>query len=336
MKTFIKYPGGKAKELNIIKENKPSVIKRYFEPFVGGGSVFFDLGIKQSFINDISTDLILLYRFIKNKDQLFLTKMNKLNLAWKNLSEENWEQTDFSFISSEQGLFDIFKQHKENEEKRRFSKAEKHTNEKEVYDTNQIVITSIKAAFYCTIRHIYNKETQNELIRAITYYFIREYCYSSMFRFSTTGEFNVPYGGYSYNDKNFDTKINLINSYNLDNARLYNEDYRKFLKRFKFKSTDFIFVDPPYDSEFSDYDGNCFDKDEQERLADYLSNLPAKVMVVIKNTDFIYDLYESKGFNIKSFDKKYSVNFRNRNVRDVKHLLITNYESRELNKNAST
>ena len=45
MKTFIKYPGGKAKELDVINEHKPNNIQRYFEPFVGGGSVFFDIDI---------------------------------------------------------------------------------------------------------------------------------------------------------------------------------------------------------------------------------------------------------------------------------------------------
>ena len=48
-------------------------------------------------------------------------------------------------------------------------------------------------------------------------------------------------------------------------------------------------------------------------------------MIVIKNTDFIEDLYLKLGFKIQAFDKKYSVNFMNRNVRDVEHLIITNY-----------
>ena len=52
-------------------------------------------------------------------------------------------------------------------------------------------------------------------------------------------------------------------------------------------------------------------------------------MLVIKSTPYILSLYENKGFNIYSFDKKYMVNFQNRNDRDVKHLMITNYVRRE-------
>lgn len=62
------------------------------------------------------------------------------------------------------------------------------------------------------------------------------------------------------------------------------------------------------------------------RLADYLINrCKAKWMLVIKNTDFIHNLYNRPGIYINSFDKKYAVSFMNRNNRAVTHLLITNY-----------
>jgi DNA adenine methylase len=48
-------------------------------------------------------------------------------------------------------------------------------------------------------------------------------------------------------------------------------------------------------------------------------------MMIIKNTDFIFNLYDQKGLNINSFDKKYLVSFMNRNDKDVEHLIITNY-----------
>lgn len=49
-------------------------------------------------------------------------------------------------------------------------------------------------------------------------------------------------------------------------------------------------------------------------------------MMVIKNTDFIYELYNKDGVYMTSFDKKYLVSFQNRNDKDVEHLLITNYK----------
>ena len=88
-----------------------------------------------------------------------------------------------------------------------------------------------------------------------------------------------------------------------------------------------IFLDPPYDSEFSTYAQNEFTRNDQTRLANYLINdCESNWMMVIKNTDFIYDLYNKDGIYMTSFDKKYLVSFQNRNDKDVEHLLITNYK----------
>ena len=42
MKTILKWPGGKEKELPVIRKYSPSYTGRFIEPFVGGGAVFFD------------------------------------------------------------------------------------------------------------------------------------------------------------------------------------------------------------------------------------------------------------------------------------------------------
>ena len=149
-----------------------------------------------------------------------------------------------------------------------------------------------------------------------------------MFRFSKNGNFNVPYGGQSYNLKYMTSKIKQMQSNEiilyLKNTIIYNLDFEEFLNLFILDNNDFIFLDPPYDSEFSTYDNNAFDKNEQIRLNKFLTNTKAKWMLIIKKTDFIDDLYNK--FNIYEYDKNYLVSFKNRNNKDVKHLLITNYE----------
>ena len=148
-----------------------------------------------------------------------------------------------------------------------------------------------------------------------------------MFRYNSKGEFNIPYGGMSYNRKNMQSKIDGM--FNREIATLFSDteihcsDFEQFFKNVNLTERDFMFLDPPYDTDFSDYEGKDFTKFDQERLAYALRETAARFLLVIKNTDIIHSLYE-KHFNILSFDKQYTYNVRSRNDRDVEHLIITN------------
>jgi DNA adenine methylase len=150
-----------------------------------------------------------------------------------------------------------------------------------------------------------------------------------MFRYNSRGEFNVPYGGIQYNRKDFLKKILAMQSENcrthLQKTQLCNIDFEKFLRSNRLGRKDFIFIDPPYDTDFSTYAKNAFGKDDQIRLANYLYKTAAKFMLIIKHTEFILNLYSGHQFNIRSFDKKYLVSFQDRNDKSAQHLLITNY-----------
>ena len=82
VKSFIKWAGGKEKELPIILSNLPDKFERYIEPFVGGGSVYLNINCDKSIINDKSDELILLYNMIKNNNQKFIKKLKEINKNW--------------------------------------------------------------------------------------------------------------------------------------------------------------------------------------------------------------------------------------------------------------
>jgi DNA adenine methylase len=195
--------------------------------------------------------------------------------------------------------------------------------------------TGIKSGLYLFLRYLTNLQFAGKLKMsaekaAANWYFVREFCYASMFRFSRKGNFNIPYGGIAYNKKNFRQKVDNIFSkdvsYVFANATFYNLDFEVFLKQTKPSANDFIFLDPPYDSEFSEYDQNVFTKSDQQRLRDTLFEARAKWMLVIKETDFIRSLYESPKCRFIEFDKTYTYNVRGRNNRETKHLIIINYD----------
>lgn len=200
-------------------------------------------------------------------------------------------------------------------------------------DLRENLITGFTSGNYLYFRDVYNdialgrNAAMGQEYRAANFYFVREYCFGSMFRYNGDGEFNIPYGGMSYNRKDFRGKVEHIFSAEMTElfagTRLSCGDFEDFLSALELKRTDFLFLDPPYDTDFSDYEGRKFTQADHERLAQVLKKIKAKFILVIKNTDFISALYE-KDFHILCFDKVYTYNVRSRNSRKAKHLIVTN------------
>ena len=329
MEPFIKYPGGKTKEIPLVKKFMPRKVKRYFEPFVGGGSIYFCLDIKDAYINDKSEDLMNLYRCVKEQNEELRNLLLSTDDLWKKI-EHRVKKEDFLRCGLDYKKFRQYSKQSLNRKRSAFEKLELEGTKVKYKDKKATTVTAKKTAFYMLIRDIYNMK-ENNIRHIASYYFMREYCYSSMFRFSKNGEFNVPYGGRSYDLKYMNSKIqkmfsNDIQKY-METTDIYDEDFADFLMKFDFKEDDFIFLDPPYDTDFSTYDNNSFDKEEQVRLRDTLADIKAPWMLIIKKTDFIYELY--KDFNVYEYNANYMVSFKNRNDRKVEHLLITNYKIEE-------
>ncbi len=76
---FVKWAGGKRQLLPQIKERMPEKFNNYYEPFVGGGAVTFELLPANALINDINKALINAYRQICNAPEAFLKAVNKLD-----------------------------------------------------------------------------------------------------------------------------------------------------------------------------------------------------------------------------------------------------------------
>lgn len=327
MKPFIKYPGGKLKEYPLVEKFMPKNISRYFEPFVGGASIYLNINVCNSYINDKSEDLANIYRFVKEQNRKFFRYLIEFDRLWKEIEQETFNLSE---------LFDanIYSQYYNQSlrlKKRKIVSLEEDGYKISDTDKNDIVLTAKKTAFYMCVRDLYNNIDNDLYLHTACFYFIREYCYSSMFRFSKDGKFNVPYGGRSYNSKYMTSKIEQMQSIEtinyFKNTSIYQLDFETFLNAFALSENDFIFLDPPYDSEFSTYDNNAFDKNEQVRLCEFLQKTKAKWMLIIKKTEFISTLYKS--FYIYEYDKNYLVSFKNRNAKEVKHLLITNYRIEE-------
>ena len=76
---FVKWAGGKRQLLPQIKERMPETYNNYYEPFVGGGAVNFELLPANALINDINKALINAYQQIRNVPDAFLKAVKKLD-----------------------------------------------------------------------------------------------------------------------------------------------------------------------------------------------------------------------------------------------------------------
>lgn len=368
--SFLKWAGGKEQELKYILPAIPS-FHHYYEPFVGGGAVFFAIQANKKFINDKSPELFHLYTLIAQRNEDFFHALDTLLSGWQHVSEivdnnakdlidlyksyshggcslEEMENNLVAFIVCHVACFRAMFEAFYNKDVENFlrelrrnllgkTKRMKQLEQKKWtlpdLDILANIESALKSAFYMHLRYLYNHIGEYEIppsVAAAIYFFVRENAYASMFRYNRRGEFNVPYGGISYNRKDLTRKVAYIRSIDLwshlRDTVIENMDFEAFLLKYPPQTNDFIFLDPPYDSEFSTYAQMKFAMEDQKRLAEYLLHqCKARFMLVIKNTLAIRDLYASSALHVRTFEKKYLVSFQDRNERAVEHLLITNY-----------
>lgn len=368
--SLLKWAGGKEQELKYILPHIPS-FRQYYEPFVGAGAVYFSVQAEKKYINDMSPELIRLYRMVAENNSAFFHALSHLLQSWQQIGEfahlhanvfivmyraYSSDQQSESEMKDMLALFverhrdilrgiaeisfvlasDRFVQEVRSNLQRKTARMKALERKKGTLPEADILANiecALKSAFYMYLRHLYNATTTYAIAPAdasAIFFFVRENAYASMFRYNRQGQFNVPYGGISYNRKDVARKIAALQSpalqQHLAHTVIENMDFAAFLQKHAPTEDDFIFLDPPYDSEFSTYARNEFSKHDQERLAHYLlHHCPAKFLLVIKNTSMIRSLYDNPALHIQTFDKTYLVSFQDRNNRAAEHLLITNY-----------
>lgn len=287
----------------------------------------------QTYIKIFELDLIDLYKDFK-KDKITKEELEK-NINTILLNKEDQLNGLFlkEFCLDEKNLL---KQIIKNltSKIQRTKKIEQERGTLPAGDLYKNIETAFRSGFYMHFRDVMNFIGSKHKIslpkKIANYYFVREFCYGSMFRFNSNGYFNIPYGGIGYNTKDFRKKVDYIFSNEVKNlfknTTIKNMDFEKFFNEFNFSKKDFIFLDPPYDTDFSDYEKKSFDKKDQERLAACLYETKANFILIIKNTNFIHNLYNNKkNIKIDRFEKSYLYNMKGRNNRDVEHLIVYNF-----------
>ena len=63
---IVKWVGGKRQLMFELLKNMPKSYNRYFEPFIGGGALFFELQPENAYISDMNEELINLYSVVRD------------------------------------------------------------------------------------------------------------------------------------------------------------------------------------------------------------------------------------------------------------------------------
>lgn len=251
IKPLIKWAGGKTR-LN------PQLIKivdvalhslkvknvDYYEPFFGGGALFFELyknkKINKAYINDIIPHLVSFYKTVSN-DKWLESLFNEIEVL-ANTFEEGDQKKIYGSVKENSGWIREF---------------------------NELWVGK------------YPKTKQEKIKSAALFFVLNKTGFNGMFRLNKEGKFNIPKG--DTKKINFDKKVKKnfteVSSV-LANTSIHCGSYEKLLppENEIDKKTSFIYLDPPYipdskTADFTDYSKEGFKEDDHERVANVFYQL---------------------------------------------------------------
>ncbi len=272
-KPFVKWAGGKRQIIDKLKRYVPDEFDTYYEPFIGGGALLFELSPRRAVINDSNDELMNVYSVLCDEE-----KFKKMCSVLNHYEKEHCEE------------------------------------------------------FYYDIR---NKDRNKNAYKRLSDYtraartiYLNKACFNGLYRVNSKNEFNVPFGKKErVNTYDGGNLITVSNYLTMNDVEILSVDFEESVK--DAKKGDFIYFDPPYDSEtstFNSYTEDGFGKDEQIRLAKVFKELDSRgcyVMLSNHNTSLINDLY--KNFNIHVIEAKRNINSNGKKRGKVKEVIITNF-----------
>jgi DNA adenine methylase len=127
---------------------------------------------------------------------------------------------------------------------------------------------------------------------ASLFYYLNRTGYNGLCRFNSRGEFNVPFGSYK--------TIGYTRDFSPYKAAFANWTFRcGDFEKLELRADDFIYADPPYDVEFTEYSQGGFSWDDQVRAAEWLAQHPGPVALSNQATKRIVRLYKRLGFTLR-------------------------------------
>ena len=304
-KPFLKWAGGKRQLLkqihcylpNHIKDSK--VIEKYFEPFVGGGALFFFLvsngyDIKESYLSDINKELILTYKVIQKYPEELIVLLKKYSEDYIPKSEED--------------------------RKKYFYNIREEFNEE-------------------MIGFNYEKYPKKRIRRASQMIFLNKTCFNGLYRVNRKGEFNVPAGRSKNplicDEKNILEVSEALENTTIETADY--SDCEDLITKDSLVYLDPPYRPLNNTSSFNGYSKELFDDNCQIELGEFYKIISEKEAKAIlsnsdpKNTNPNDDFFEKiyKDYNIHEVSAKRFINSKGDGRGPIKEILVTNYKTND-------
>ena len=290
------YVGDKYKLVPQLLNLFPKEINDFYEPFMGGGSVFLNIKAEKYYLNDTDSNLISIHRYLlensKNPSKFF---NDVKNIIYKyNLSRSFKE--------------DVIP----NSLKKRWKKT---------------YYAKFNKSGYEKLREHVNKNKKNN---PLILYVLLIYGFNRMLRFNEMGCFNLPVGNVDFN-KNV---VNALNNYfefvNNKNILLSLKDFRDFLSKRDFSKNDFVYLDPPYLISACEYN-KFWDQSSESDLLNIIDELDKKsIRFALSNVTHYNGNKNSllikwmKKYRVHKIKSNY-INYHNNKQKKINEVLITNY-----------
>ena len=327
---FVKWAGGKGHLIKQIEQYLPKKIDRYFEPFIGGGALFFYIMQKYkpqfAFISDINQNLIITYEVIRDDVEVLIQQLH--------IHKEN-HRKDFEKFGNKKTL-------KINELNKKAKKIKIYLEEcggrKAQIELNKILdeLKEIKKKkreedkqrYYYIQREIYNKNKTLSKIEIASYFiYLNKAGFNGMYRENLQGHLNIPKGDLkeiNIDEKKLRKASQILNQ----NVQIRCASYSEIDALAK--ENDLIYFDPPYaplkKNSFTTYNKNPFLEEEQKQLAFFCKKLNirnVKFILSNHNTDLIHQLFSQ--FHIKLVSAKRIINSDAKGRGNIDEVLVLNY-----------
>ena len=274
----------------------PKSINNFYEPFVGGGTVFLNVQSKKYFLSDLQEHLIAIHKYLLESSK-----------------------QPYKFFADIEGIINTYRlsySYKRDmipiELKEKYKKTYYAKFNKENYEELRLSLN------------------QEDTLEPIKLYILLIYGFNRMLRFNSKGKFNLPVGNVDFNTNVFTALNNYFNFVKDKHIIFSKSHFTDIFNDYKPNTKDFFYIDPPYLIGSAEYN-KMWNEESETMLLENLDKLNNNNVKFALSNVLSYNGHKNhllanwmKDYKVYRITSNY-INYHNNGKKDIKEVLITNY-----------